>query len=122
MDRPASRLRRLGWVVGGTLTGALAVANASVVAERIQAVGGNAERRARLSNGDARDLPTAENCMGKSIAAEKRQTVDVADREVVAQIEIRTGPIGGKVVRIDERGVAPVGRIVYGMAVGVGHA
>ena len=59
--------------------------------------------------------------MGEPTALEKREAVDVADGEVMAQVEIRAGAIGGKVVGIDERGVAAVGGIVDGMAISVGH-
>src|SRR5256885_12576394 len=60
--------------------------------------------------------------MGEPSALEKREAVDVADSEVMPHVEIRTGPIGGKVVGVDERGVAAVGGIVYRVAVGVGQA
>src|SRR5438132_2996535 len=60
--------------------------------------------------------------MGEPSALEKREAVDVADGEVMPHVEIRTGPIGGKVVGIDERGVAAVGGIVYRVAISVGHA
>src|SRR5437016_2439334 len=60
--------------------------------------------------------------MGEPSALEKREAVDVADSEVMPHVEIRTGPIGGKVVGIDERGVAAVGGIVYRVAISVGHA
>ena len=60
--------------------------------------------------------------MGEPSALEKREAVDVADGEVMPHVEIRAGAIGGKVVGIDERGIAAVGGVVNGMAVGVCHA
>src|SRR5207302_885894 len=87
----------------------------------IQAIGRYAEGCPSLGDGYARDLPTAQERMGEPSALEERKTVDVADCEVMAHVEIRTGPIRGKVVGIDERSVAAVGGIVYRMAVGVGH-
>src|SRR2546430_1604920 len=59
--------------------------------------------------------------MVKPTALEKLEAVDVADSEVMPHVEIRASPIGGKVVGIDERGVAAVGGIVDGMAISVGH-
>jgi len=60
--------------------------------------------------------------MGKSAAAEKGQTVNVADREAMALVEIRTGAIVGYVVGINENVGGPVRGIVNGVAVSVGHA
>src|SRR5690242_15949363 len=60
--------------------------------------------------------------MGEPTALGKWEAVDVADSEVMPHVEIRARPIGRKVISIDERGIAAVGGIVDGMAVGVSHA
>src|SRR2546423_1890837 len=50
------------------------------------------------------------------------QSIYIADCEIMPQVEVRTSPIGRKIKRIDERRVASIGRIVYGMAVGISQA
>src|ERR1700693_2608147 len=100
----------------GAGAGARAIANAGVVAlcEPI----GYAERRASLGYSDPGKLPTTKQSMSKSAAAlEERQAVDIADRQVVAQVEIRAGPICGYIIGINERVVGAVRGIVNGVAV-----
>src|ERR1700682_556970 len=83
---------------------------------------GHAEWKACLGHSDARDLPTAKEHMSKSSTAEKGHAVDVADREIMSQVEIRAGSIRGKVIGIHKRVVSPVRGIVDGMTVGVSEA
>src|SRR6266403_2873851 len=83
-----------------------AVANARTVA-KVRAIG-DAEGVAGLGDGDARELPAPEQLVLHSAALEKRQGVDVADRKVVALVEVGAGAIGGSVVGIHERPVKAV--------------
>src|ERR1700676_873141 len=94
-----------------------AIRNTSVVGRKR-----DAEWEACLGYGDARNLPTTEQLILKSAALEKRQAIHVADREVMAQVEIRTGTICGNVVSIDEGVIGAVRGIVNGVAVGIGKA
>src|ERR671925_6862 len=80
------------------------------------------EGRASLSNGNAGNLPAAENVVPESRSLIERQGVNIAERQVVPQIEIGTAAICRKVVSVHERVVVSVGGVVDGMAVGVGQA
>src|SRR5437660_1363944 len=97
-----------------------AVPHASVIWEAASV--DNTERRAGLGNCDARDLPAGKRLVSQATAPEKRQRIDIADREAVAQIEIGTGPIPCDVVSVHERVVTAVRGIVDGVAVCVGEA
>src|SRR6266850_5025851 len=101
----------------GTGARAHAVANASTVA-KIRAVG-DAEGVAGLSDGDPRELPTAEKLVFQITAFKEGQGIDIADSKIVALIEIGAAAISSNVIRIHERPVEAVRRIVDGMAVSV---
>src|SRR6266851_2128104 len=60
--------------------------------------------------------------MSKSTGAEKGQAVDVANGEIVAQVEIGTGAIVGQIVGINENVGGSVRGVVDGMAVSIGKA
>src|SRR5260370_1397122 len=60
--------------------------------------------------------------MRKSTGAEKGQAVDVANGEIVAQVEIGTGAIVGQIVGINENVGGSVRGVVDGMAVSIGKA
>src|SRR6266849_6066699 len=104
----------------GTGACANAVANAGTVA-KICAVG-DTKGVASLSDGDARELPTAEKLVFQITAFKKGQGIDVTEREIVALVEIGAAAISGNVIRIHERSVEAVRRIVDGVAVSVGDA
>src|SRR5712692_1804229 len=100
-----------------TRAGPRAIAHAGVVRGVGHVKGG-----ARLGDGNTGNLPTAKECVGKPAGLEERKGVDIADRKIVALVEIGASAIGGKIVRVDKRGIAPVGRVVDRVAVGVRHA
>src|SRR6266850_3343559 len=104
----------------GTGACANAVANAGTVA-KICAVG-DTKRVASLSDGDSGDLPTAEELVFQITAFKKGQGIDVTEREIVALVEIGAAAISGDAIRIHERVVKAVRRIVDGMAVSVRDA
>ncbi len=59
--------------------------------------------------------------MTQPAALEERQRIDIAEREVVAHVEIGTRAIRGNVVSIDEKAIGSIRGIINGMAIRVGE-
>src|SRR6267142_527269 len=66
-----------------------------------------------------KELRTAEKLVFQITAFKKGQGIDVTEREIVALVEIGAAAISGNIIRIHERPVETVRRIVDGMAVSV---
>src|SRR5215831_4383943 len=77
----------------GTRSCADAVGDTSRIAE-VRAVG-NANRRTSLCDGDTGDLPSAEKRVRKARSLEERQGIDIADSQVMANVEVRAATIRG---------------------------
>ena len=100
-----------------TRSGADTVPYASVIT-KIGTIG-DRKWETTLSDGDARDLPAAQQRMSQSGAFKERQTVDIANGKVVTQVEIGAGTIGSDVIGVEESCIAAIGRVVDRVAVGV---
>ena len=104
----------------GTRACANTISHASRVT-KIRSVG-DAEGCASLGDGDAGDLPAPEYVMREPRSFVERQCINVADRQIVAHIEVGTGSVGGEVVGVHEIAVISIRGVIERMAECVGKA
>ena len=84
-----------------------AIAHTGIIAEASQTVG-HGKGKSALSHRDTGNLPASEDMVSQPAATEKRQSVDIADRQVVALIKVGTGPIGGNIEGVQDAIVTAV--------------
>jgi len=75
-----------------------------------------------LNGSDTRELPASEKGVRPSCRLEERQIIDIAERKHVPLVEVRTGAIGGEIVRVEEASVPRRRSVVDGMGISVSGA